>query len=188
MLKKLSELKYKIDKFGTVDIHLGDGGILKASPAELLVIASEILTIQSIETRMKAAENIYLHTLKALDIPDELVEKVRSRLHSDKHCESRSELMDRENEERKEEEKKETEPKEEKKEIVIEGDHKMLFQFITAFVNESSKENDFDIEEFSPFDIDIKDLPKVLRRYGFNARMKNKIVTISLIGDQKDNE
>ena len=83
MLKKLSELSYKIDNSSTITVNLGDGGILKMSPAEILCMADEILRKQAEENKLVCAESVYYGMLKTLDIPSETVDNIKRRLRGE---------------------------------------------------------------------------------------------------------
>lgn len=169
MLKRLSELKYRIDNSGTVTINLGDGGILKGSPTEFLVIANEIVALQTEKTRLQTAESVYLQVLKALDIPTSVVEEIQRRLHG--------ELKTIEPEDALHAKAKDVKP-----------EHIMLYQFVTAFVNSETNENEFEVEEFSVFDHEIKSLPKILGQYGFDVEINDKTIRVRLTGENNTNE
>lgn len=170
MLKRLSELGYKVDPSGTVTINLGDGGILKASPTEILVMADEIIRGQRVQTKLDTAESVYLNVLNALDIPEELVAEIRARL--------RGKIAD-------------TQPKEIEEHAKLDDvkeEHKMLHQFVTAFVNSEAQENEFEAEEFSPFGFDTNSLPGILGQYGFDVENKGNTIRISITGETKTHE
>lgn len=169
MLRKLSDHSYKVDNSGTVTINLGEGGILKASPTEFLVIADAIVKLQTESIRLKAAETNYMQVLNALDIPAETVAEIQRRLHGEIH-------------------KPTEETKQHAKVNNVAQEHKMLYQFVTAFVNSSTTSNDFEAEEFSVFDHEIKSLPNILEKYGFDVEIDDGTIRISLSGDNYQHE
>jgi hypothetical protein len=181
MLKKLSELKYKIDNSGTVTINLGDGWILKGSPIEFLVIADKIVTLQTEKTKLQAANSIYLQTLKALEIPDHTVTEIQRRLHCE--LETNQTELETNQTELETNQTKET-PCVKTNTNNVKSEHKMLYQFVNAYVNSENKENEFQVEEFSVFNHEIKSLPKILGQYGFDVEIKGQIIKIRLNGEK----
>lgn len=157
MLKKLSELEYKLDKSSTLTVILGDNQILKASPLEILVIADEIVRAQTQDTKLDAAESVYLQVLKTLDIPEDLIQNIRTKLRMPYAV---------------------TQQEPESTNTEIKDEHKMLYEFVAAFVNSNSRENEFEIEEFSVFGIDIKSLPNILEEYGFATEPNGNSIII----------
>jgi len=172
MLKKLSELPCKIDNSSTVTVNLGDGGILKMSPTEILCLADEVIRRQQEQIKLICAESIYFSALKALDIPETTVAKIKNRLHD--------------NTETIEQQTQEDEP--DAKQDDVAKEHQMLYKFVTAFVNYDSLENEFEAEEFSVFGYKTSDLPDILRKYSFETEIDGEIIRIRLTGEPKTNE
>ena len=164
-LKKLKDLEYKVDKHSTTTINYDDT-IIKISPIEILTIAEQITRQQTPNTIIGAATNFYTNLLNSLDVPTEIIDTIRNRIQ-DKNT-----IPQRRNNA---EENKQNKTPEIKKE------HKLLYNFVSTFVNKKSKQNDFFIEEFETVGKYTKqDIKNILEQYGFIVEINNDNILISL--------
>lgn len=157
MLKKLSYMNYKIDKASTVSINDGNGNIIKISPTEILTIADQIIKQQTIKSKLNTAKSIYQHALEALEIPQDVIENITQRLLYSEHNTTQEN-----------------------------NTNNTLLQFVKTFVNENSPENEFEKEEFDPFNINIQDLETILDKHGLSTEIKKDTIIIRLNGEKND--
>lgn len=163
MIKKLSEIQYKIDINGTVTVPLGGETVLKISPLDVLILAEKVIELQSQQTKMETAVNVYTSVLLSLGFPQEVIEKAKNKLTEEEKTIDTPAVT--------------VEDPIEIEEVPTED---RLFDFVSSFVNKTTPENEFEWEEFnSVCDLDKEQIKNLIESYGFNTKVHTNSIVVS---------